>query len=88
MVPNGEVFTYQVRDPKRRSFLQKDMNQMEGYNRPGATRIVYFVAKLVPGLTVGSTNGTFQEQLYIGCTRKYLYKIEGNNDDRTGYFNA
>lgn len=85
LVPNGEVFTYQVRDPKRHSFVQKDIEQYEGFNRPGVTRVVYFIAKLVPGLTVGNINGTYQELLNIGCTRKYLYKIEGNNDDRTAY---
>lgn len=87
MVPNGESFTYQVRDPRRRTATNRDLDYKDGFNRPGWTRIVYFVGKLTAGLTVGTTTGTYQEVLDFGVTRKYLYKVEGINDDRTQYFN-
>lgn len=83
MVPNGDTFTYQVRDPKRRRIDRRAIDKTEGFNLPGWTRIIYFTAKLVPGLTVGAIPGTFQESLAAGHTTKYLYKIEGANDDRT-----
>jgi len=85
MLNNGESFTYQIRDPKRRTTTLKEINQDNGFNKPGWTRIVYIVSKLVPGLPVGTTNNTYQEVVNFGVTRKYVYKIEGVNDDRTLY---
>lgn len=86
MLPNGESFTYQVRDPKRRTATNRDLDYKDGFNRPGWTRIVYVVGKLVAGLPVGDLAGMYQEVLDFGVTRKYLYKVEGINDDRTRYF--
>lgn len=85
MLPNQETFTYQVRDPRRHSINRRDMDQMTGFNRPGWTRIVLFIGKLVPGVAVGSTEGFYKEVLDFGVTRKYLYKLEGVQDDRTMY---
>lgn len=85
MIPNGDVVTYQVRDPRRRVATRRDLIQKDGFNRPGWTRIIFIVAKLVPGLTVGAVDGTYQETMYVGVTRKYLYKIEGINEDRTRF---
>lgn len=85
MVPNGETFTYQVRDPKRRSITQQDIESQIGFNRPGWTRVVWLIAKLVPGCTLGNTNGTYKESITVGVTRKYFYKLEGSNEDRTSY---
>lgn len=85
VVPNNDTFTYQVRDPRRHVAEKRDLAAQDGFNRPGWTRIVYFTAKLVPDLTVGTGTGTYQEKLAIGCTRKYFYKVEGINEDRTRY---
>lgn len=81
----GGTFTYQVRDPSRYSLDQNDMRDKLGFNRPKMTRIIYFIFKAVPGFTIGSEPGEYQQQLDIGITRKYLYKIEGANDDRDRY---
>lgn len=82
---SGGTFTYQVRDPARHVLDQNDMNDRQGFNRPKLTRIVYFIGKLVPGFTLGATGDTYRERLDVGVTRKYLYKIEGANDDRDVY---
>lgn len=83
MVPQGDTFTYQVRDPKRHTLINRDMDFADGFNRVGLTRVIYFVAKLVPGIAVGEAVNTAQEVIDIGVTRKYFYKVEGINDDRT-----
>lgn len=80
----GETFTYQLRDPKRHVFNMKDLATDLGFNRK-ITRILYFTAKVVPGLTVGSSAAQFQERLTLGITRKYFYKLEGATDDRSLY---
>jgi len=84
-IPNGDTITYQVRDPKRRVTERKNLAQVKGFSRPGWTRVIYLVGKLVPGLPVGTTNATFQPIVNIGSTRKYVYKVEGITDDRTLY---
>ena len=85
-IRNGQTATYQYRDPKRRVWSQNYMDAGIGCNMPKATHWILIIAKAVPGITVGSTGGTTtRERLTIGLTRKYLYKIEGANDDRTEY---
>lgn len=84
-VESGGTFTYQVRDPGRYSLTREDMESVKGFNRPGMTRIVYFVTKMVPGVVVGNTSGDVVQEYIIGCTRKYMYKIEGMNDTRDLY---
>lgn len=84
-IPNNDTFTYQVRDPRRRVAEYRDLQNADGFNRPGWTRVVFFTAKLVPDLSVGAAVGTYQENLITGVTRKYFYKIEGMSEDRTRY---
>jgi len=84
-VPNGDTFTYQVRDPKRRVMMQEKMQTLEGGNCPGWTRHLLVIFKLVPGLTLGLSPGNYVESLTLGLTRKYFYKIEGVNEDRDQY---
>jgi len=79
---SGGTFTYQCRDPKRRVSDLRDLAQRQGFNRPRWTKIFYVIGKIVPGLTVGAGAGQFTENLVVGVTRKYLYKVEGANDDR------
>jgi len=85
LIPNGDVITYQIRDPRRHVTTLRDLGARDGFNRPGWTRSLLIVGKVIPGYTVGSTEGTVAERLLIGSTRKYLYKIEGVNEDRTRY---
>lgn len=84
-VESGGTFTYQMRDPGRHSISREDMEQVAGFNRPGITRVVYFVTKMVPGVQIGSTAGLIVQEYIIGCTRKYMYKIEGINETRDRY---
>jgi len=84
----GETFTYQIRDPKRYTMTRNELSTVNGFNRRGMTRIIYMQGKLVPGLTVGSAVDTYTESFTVGLTRKYMYKLEGVNDDRTQYVSA
>lgn len=82
---NGDQFTYQIRDPKRRVVMNENIDKAEGGNKPGWTRHVLMIYKLVPGLTVGTDPGTYKEKVDCGITRKYFYKITGMNEDRDRY---
>lgn len=85
-IRSGQTATYQYRDPKRHVWSLEYMNAGLGPNMPNATHWIFVVAKVVPGITVGNTEGAqTRERLHIGVTRKYLYKLEGANDDRTEY---
>lgn len=88
MTPNGDTFTYQMRDPKRRVANKESFTTAQGPNRKGWTRWILIISKLVPGLAIGNTANTFQESLYVGATRKYFYKIEGVSEDRDRYLNT
>lgn len=85
LIPNGDVITYQMRDPRRHVTNFRDLGARDGFNRPGWTKCLMIVGKVVPGYTVGTDTGEVAERLIIGSTRKYLYKIEGVNEDRTRY---
>lgn len=87
-IPNNDTITYQIRDPRRHVFLRRELTQAEGINYPKATRGLVIIAKLVPGLTIGNTSGTYQQSLVMGVTRKYMYKVEGMNDTRDSYINT
>lgn len=85
-IRNSQTATYQYRDPKRRVFSQDFMENGIGPNMRKNTHWILIIAKVVPGITVGATaGGETRERLTIGCTRKYFYKIEGANDDRTRF---
>jgi len=84
-VNNGDTFTYQIRDPKRHVWSQEKMQLFAGVNVPRATRHLLIVSKLVPGLALGTSNGTYKESFALGITRKYFYKLEGANEIRDRY---
>lgn len=84
-ISNNDQVTYQMRDPRRHSTTLKEMRGQDGFNKPGWTRLVYIVGKLAPGLTLGSTLGTYQATLQVGITRKYTMKVENYTEDRTAY---
>lgn len=86
-VPNGSTVTYQMRDPKRYVLTQRDMNLEGGVNMPKMTKFCYIIFKVVPGVTVGAGAGQTTESIQVGCTRKYMYKVEGVNEDRARYIN-
>jgi len=81
-IPNGGTITYQVRDPKRHVFQKKWMVDNDGFSKKGVTRVIFMIAKLVPGISIGSGDGQYACRLVVGNTRKYMYKVEGMNDSR------
>lgn len=81
-IPNGQTITFQNRDPKRHICRYGDLTSQEGFNRRGWTRFYYLIFKLVPGLTQGTTIGTYKASIAVGSTRKYMYKVEGFNEPR------
>lgn len=89
MTPNGDTFTYQVRDPRRKVASKVSLDLANGCNKQGWTRFILVISKLVPGLTVGAVGAAdvYQEILDVGITRKYFYKIEGISEDRDRYYN-
>lgn len=82
---NNEVFTYQIRDPKRRVATVKDLSEQRGFNRPGWTRCILIIAKVIPGITVGLSAGQVAETIKVGITRKYTYKVDGRGEPREYY---
>lgn len=84
-VPSGGSVTYQMRDPKRRVSLGRELNDEEGANRPGWTKWLLLNYKLVPGLPLGVEDGQYRLQAFVGATRKYCYKVEGVPENRNAY---
>lgn len=89
----GNTITYQYRDTKRRVTSGVRMAEDPGCNKPGWTKHIFVIAKATPGNKVGPWTYSIgegnlnnsSEQLTLGCTRKYLYKIEGVNETRDYY---
>lgn len=81
-IPNGQTVTFQTRDPKRHVIIKDRLSKTEGFNKPGWTQIFFFIYKLVPGLTQGTSEGTYRAQIAVGVTRKYAYKVEGRTEAR------
>ena len=81
----GQTMTYQYRDPGRHVMVKQRMLETYGFSRPSTTKTLLFVFKAVPGFQIGATTGDATEQVDIGVTRKYLYKLEGMNDTRDWY---
>lgn len=86
-IRNGQQITYQYRDPKRHVCTYGAMREQEGCNKPGMTKHILIIFKAIPGISVGLLPGETTEQLSIGVTRKYMYKIEGMNKSRDLYLN-
>lgn len=86
-IANGDQITYQMRDPRRYVMPLREMSNKDGFNKPGMTRVIYMVAKLAPGLVVGPIGapGVYQQNINIGVTRKYTFKVENWSEDRTIY---
>lgn len=81
---NGQTLTYQVRDPRRHvAYRNKIVQTLQGFNKPGWTKIILIIYKSVPGLTIGTQAGDTQEKIHVGITRKYMYKVEGLSEDRS-----
>lgn len=82
-INEGDTFTYQIRDPKRYVFDRQSLNR-DGENIPYKTRFLFFVWRPVPGYEYTDV-GPDTARLTIGVTRKYMYKINANNQDFDRY---
>lgn len=85
MLNINETITYQMRDPRRRVLNQLDETQTNGCNRPGWTKFVFVIGKLVPGCTPIQASNGYTERISVGVTRKYFFKVEGQTEDRSLY---
>lgn len=72
----GEVFTWQMRDPRNHYIKTQDISRTESYVKPGITKTVLFFIKNVAG-----TSDVTDNSYAIGCTRTYSYKVLQNNKD-------
>lgn len=86
-IRSGQTATYQYRDPRRRVISVEAAAEGLGFNKPGWTRILLIMFKVVPAITLGANPNT-RERLAVGMTRKYLYKVEGANDVRSEWKNS
>lgn len=81
--PN-QTFTYQMRDPRNHWVDRQYTTGTQSENLPGLTKYVMFICKPTTGYTYDDTY-TDLMQLSIGVTRKYLYKINEEDQDFDAY---
>ncbi len=79
---SGQTLTYQMRDAGRRVMRNQTMIDQLGANKPGCTKWLFVIFKVIPGFTVGAGASDVKESITFGVTRKYMYKIEGMNESR------
>lgn len=84
-ISNGNTITYQMRDPKNRVISKNRGKELAGVNVPGWTRHVLIYYKTIPGILVGTDPGATSQQISIGITRKYMYKVENGTEKRASY---
>lgn len=79
----GQTFTYQMRDPKRHVIdLQRINSSNPTANLPGLTRWLLLIFKPTPCTRTDSDTNPDIIRLSVGVTRKYLYKVVQQNEDR------
>lgn len=81
----GNTITYQCRDPKNRAISYQALNEIAGGNKPGWTKWILVYYKLIPGLTVGTSEGAYTISISVGVTRKYMYKVQNRTEKRTSH---
>lgn len=87
-LPSGNQMTYQIRDPKNRVISKEYSDNVQGTNYPGVTKHVLLVAKGLPGAATVPNEGQanqYRIRLEVGCTRKYAYKLNEDDTDKTGF---
>ena len=87
-LPSGNQMTYQMRDPKNRHISKDMVENIGGTNLPGVTKHLLLVAKGLPGAATdpgGSETNQYKVRLEVGCTRKYAYKFNEDDSDKTGF---
>ncbi len=87
-LPNGNQMTYQIRDPRNRLISKEISDNIRGTNYPGVTKHLLLVAKGLPGAATvpeGTNPNLYKVRLEVGLTRKYAYKVNEDDDDKTGF---
>ncbi|WP_445772244.1 hypothetical protein [Rheinheimera sp.] len=84
-ISQGNTITYQMRDPRRHVTSIGYAKDALGVNRPGWTKFLFIIAKLIPGITQGPDTDEYRSKIDVGITRKYSYKLEGANMTRDSY---
>lgn len=82
-LPQGESFTYQIRDPKNRTIDNERLIDKATFYIPGWTQSVLFIAK--PTDLIADTD-TFS--FTVGATRSYNVTYEGLNEDKSRYLGS
>lgn len=77
-----QTATYQIRDPKTHIFSKDSIPSATSCNWPGVTRWILIVWKVLPGYNYVAAPNNDVGTLFVGFTRKYMYKI---NQDSTDY---
>lgn len=77
----SNTITYQMRDPKNRVTTINSLKEMAGGNKPGWTKMLFIVFKATPGFPLES----YTEQIKLGITRKYMYKIANATEKRVSH---
>lgn len=79
-LPQGESFTYQIRDPKNRTIDNERLVDKATFYMPGWTQSVLLIAKPTD---IIETADTFS--FSVGATRSYNVTYEGLNEDKSRY---
>lgn len=80
-LPSGNQMTYQMRDPRNHQLSKDDVLNINGKNKPGVTKFLILVAKGLPGAAVDGPS--YNVRVNIGITRKYAYKLNEDDEDKT-----
>lgn len=79
----GQTFTYQMRDPKRHVIdFQRVNSANANVNLPGITKWLLILFKATPCTIFTSESTPDNVRIHVGMTRKYLYKVMQQNEDR------
>lgn len=73
-LPNGQTFTYQIRDPKNHAYGSDNIYDNQGYVIPYQTKTLLCIFKPIVGGNVADA------KLTMGATRTYRYSIIGQNN--------
>lgn len=80
----GEVFTYQMRDPRRHVFTKDSILEESAANIPGVTKWILPIWKATPA-TLGDDTVPDVVGLDVGVTRKYMWKIDSIATKKDAY---
>lgn len=85
LLPAYSCTTYQIRDPKNRTFSGEDVEAANSFGIPYVTQGVFWIFRGAPGYNgIGDLVASTGAQLQITCTRAFHYHVNQDNADETG----